>query len=120
MTDLERRALMGDKQAQKECTRQGIVLACGCGSAAKLSYVKRDPDADFDPCHGYIVKCKKCVMNSWYHKKPWDAVAAWNDRAAPPIGRCKDCVNRHSSEFCECRPNDAFCSDFEPKESANE
>lgn len=28
MTDLERRALLGDKQAQEECTRRGIVLTC--------------------------------------------------------------------------------------------
>lgn len=30
MTDLERRALLGDRQAQEECTRQGIVLPCPC------------------------------------------------------------------------------------------
>lgn len=30
--------------------------------------------------------------------------------------RCKDCKHRHSSEFCECRPDDAFCSDGERKE----
>ena len=35
---------------------------------------------------------------------PVDAVA---------VVRCKDCKNRHSSEFCECRPDDAFCSDGE-------
>lgn len=33
MTELERKALMGDEQAQEECTRQGIVLPCPfCGS----------------------------------------------------------------------------------------
>lgn len=26
---------------------------------------------------------------------------------------CGDCKFRHSSEFCECRPADAFCSDGE-------
>ena len=30
---------------------------------------------------------------------------------AVEVVRCKDCENRHSSEFCECRPPDAFCSD---------
>lgn len=125
MTDLERRALLGDKQAQEECTRQGIVLVCGCGGFAELSYVERDPDADFDPFHGYIVKCKKCVMNSWYHKKPWDAVAAWNNRAAPPFGRCKDCGNwrgKKSDADAPCKDCDGimeadnFCRNFEPKE----
>lgn len=27
------------------------------------------------------------------------------------IVRCRDCKYIHSSEFCECRPDDAFCSD---------
>lgn len=27
------------------------------------------------------------------------------------VVRCKDCVYRYSSEFCECRPGDAYCSD---------
>ena len=32
MTDLERHALLGDKEAQKECTEKGIVLPCPfCG-----------------------------------------------------------------------------------------
>lgn len=32
---------------------------------------------------------------------------------AVPVVRCKDCIHRHESEFCECRPDDAFCSDGE-------
>lgn len=28
MKEIERRALMGDKEAQKECTEQGIILPC--------------------------------------------------------------------------------------------
>lgn len=28
MNDLIRRALLGDREAQKECTRQGIALPC--------------------------------------------------------------------------------------------
>lgn len=32
------------------------------------------------------------------------------------VVRCKDCKRRHSSEFCECRPDDAFCSDGELKD----
>ena len=30
-----------------------------------------------------------------------------------PVVRCKDCEHRHSSEFCECRPEDGFCNDGE-------
>ena len=29
------------------------------------------------------------------------------------VVRCKDCKNRKSSEFCECREPDAYCSDGE-------
>lgn len=32
---------------------------------------------------------------------------------AVPVVRCRECKHRHSSEFCECRPEDAFCSDGE-------
>lgn len=39
MTELERRALLGDKEAQKECTEKGIVLPCPfCGGKAKASF----------------------------------------------------------------------------------
>lgn len=130
MTELERRALLGDRQAQEECTRRGIVLQCGCGNPAKLSYVERDPSADFDPCHGYVVTCTSCNMNSWYHKEKQEAIAVWNNRAVPPIGRCKNCatkekatVNAKGFLVCpasgmEITDND-FCSYFEPREAAN-
>ena len=37
MTELERRALLGDKEAQKECTEKGIVLPCPfCGAKMDL------------------------------------------------------------------------------------
>lgn len=39
MTDLERRALMGDRQAQEECTEKGIMLPCPwCGCNGKVSF----------------------------------------------------------------------------------
>ena len=42
-------------------------------------------------------------------------------KAAPRVDavevvRCKDCKWRHSSEFCECRPEDGFCNDGERAE----
>ena len=30
---------------------------------------------------------------------------------------CKDCVDRYSSEYCECRPADGFCNDGERKDN---
>lgn len=39
MTDLERRALLGDRQAQEECTEKGIMLPCPwCGCNGKVSF----------------------------------------------------------------------------------
>lgn len=32
-----------------------------------------------------------------------------------PLVLCKNCVYRHSSEYCECRPADGFCNDGERK-----
>ena len=37
MTDIERRALLGDAEAQRECTEKGIVLRCWrCGGDAEV------------------------------------------------------------------------------------
>ena len=39
MTDLERRSLLGDAEAQRECTEKGIVLPCPfCGWKGKVSF----------------------------------------------------------------------------------
>ena len=35
---------------------------------------------------------------------------------AVEVVRCKDCKHRYSSEFCECRPENDYCSDGERKE----
>lgn len=50
MTERELRALLGDKDAQRECTEKGILLPCPCcGGTAKLkrdSQVGKLPIAD--------------------------------------------------------------------------
>lgn len=43
MTDIERRALLGDPQAQEECTRRGIVLPCPIGVLKRLSILYPPP-----------------------------------------------------------------------------
>lgn len=46
MTNLERRALLGDREAQRECTEQGIAIACphcGCESIGEAVYMKPAP-----------------------------------------------------------------------------
>lgn len=114
MTDLERRALLGDKEAQKECTRQGILLPCNCGGKA----VRLKPTA----YHSYRVACEVCRMNTGGYKTQEDADAAWNNRPAPPIGRCGECANWYKYHCahgpCAAEPTDSlfYWADFEPKE----
>lgn len=66
MTDLERRALLGDKQAQEECTRQGIVLPCPhCRGNAKVSFkdarfIGQNDIGDKKLVYRVQVICNKC------------------------------------------------------------
>lgn len=115
MTALERRALLGDKAAQEECTRRGIALCCPkCGSKwTQVRHMGWGRPSAFGT--GYRVECTDCLVVNGAHKTKKEALADWNSRPAPPIGRCEECANRHSSEFCECRDDQEFCSDFEPK-----
>lgn len=115
MNDLERRALLGDRQAQEECTRRGIVLACPfCGGS--------DGKTLFKFVHSDLYAHKRtgrCALDGMIIHN----VADWNRRPAPPIGRCEEC--RHWEEG-ECnhpangwdvprRGEDEFCNRFEPK-----
>lgn len=124
--ELIRRALMGDKQAQEECTEKGIVLPCPfCGEEAQLISEKGL----------YTIVCKDgpCI-GSDIHPEYGEAMFAleeWNTRPAPPIGRCGECefytvlghCKLHSQEpdqygsgaYVEMLPDD-FCSYFEPRE----
>lgn len=120
MTDLARRALLGDQQAQEEYTRQGIVLPCWrCGGEAEakqISTVGRQL---------YAVSCKKhyCGAYGCAHRTEKEAISYWNTRPAPPIGRCKDCANACPGTYgpvcvihgCNT-DDDAWCNDFEKKE----
>ncbi|UWP68706.1 Lar family restriction alleviation protein [Subdoligranulum variabile] len=120
MTDIVRRALLGDKQAQEECTRKGIVLPCWrCGGEAEAKQVSNVGR----PL--YAVSCKKhyCGAYGCAHRTENEAISYWNTRSVPPIGRCKDCKHKKiisSTIYCdldECAKNENdFCSDFKPKE----
>ena len=112
MTELERRALLGDQEAQKECTEQGIVLPCPiCGKRLKkLNYGEWMR-------HEYSTDCILSGME--IAKSRW---SAWNTRPAPPIGRCGTCKRRHlrrGRKFCEVNgimQDDDYCSYYEPRE----
>ena len=120
MTDKElvHRALLGDEQAQQECTEKGIVLPCPfCGSDSKVF-------ADIDL---FGVRCvdSTCIghdMRAEYYLR-YKAIENWNTRPAPPIERCEDCKYYTAMSHCQIHslgpdqydPED-FCSYFEPKE----
>lgn len=116
MTNLERRALLGDRQAQEECTKQKITLPCPlCGEQADI-VVQKDA--------GLII-CKRCKLY-----KPFTVVLdgvnkareAWNRRLAPPIGQCGKC-GAYTSEgpglgYCSDgtgKTDDGYCDCFYPK-----
>ena len=63
MTILERRALLGDKEAQKECTKNGILLPCPCcGGQAKFK--KGFPSKQIAHCRQAVIQCKKCGVRT--------------------------------------------------------
>lgn len=130
MTDLERRALLGDRQAQEECTRQGIVLPCPiCGESVSVTGPEDwkptfyDPDSGGDP-YAFECECGLAFGTDCYDFK--QSLARWNTRPAPPIGRCKDCANWYkqhcASGPCATEPTDTdfFCGNFEPKSQLKE
>lgn len=128
MTELERKALLGDQAAQKECTEKGIVLPCPCCGCEERDMIGLSVSHD-----QYYYSCEACgcngpiVFDSDSCDYPeYDALAAWNRRPAPPIGRCGECKHRSKGDPTVCdhpvtglfdmlTPED-FCSYFEPKE----
>lgn len=131
MTNLERRALLGDPQAQEECTRRGIVLGCPiCGESVAVHGPEdweptfHDPDSGGDP-YWFECECGLAFGTSFYEFK--QALALWNTRPAPPIGRCGECAKspdigtktkgmRWCRNFRKEVKADDSCSYFEPKE----
>lgn len=119
MTDKEliRRALLGSREAQQECTNKGIALPCPfCKGEAIVEY---DAIAPFE----YDVLCGDCGVRRGISEDKKIALKEWNTRPAPPVGRCKDCKFYTSMSHCQVHslgldqydPDD-FCSYFQPKE----
>lgn len=130
--ELIRRALLGDQEAQKECTEKGIVLSCPfCGASG--DDVNLDYNSDISQ---FWIHCWKCHADGpLANYNANDAFALWNTRPAPPVGRCGECKHAYinffsaSSGTALCRlwtnktegiqmvmqQND-FCSYFEPRE----
>lgn len=128
--ELIRRALLGDQEAQKECTEKGIVLPCPfCGSKNIV----------ISNWGLWRVWCQACLGKSDDQLSRVDSIKKWNTRPAPPIGKCGECkysreptkqdyeeLDRYSlmhKDACVCtydEPKEVwkfdFCSSFKPKE----
>ncbi|MGI5958998.1 MAG: Lar family restriction alleviation protein [Massiliimalia sp.] len=109
MTELERRALLGDEKAQEECTDKGIILPCPfCKNKAVLFkheglYGVRCTDT---LCIGYDITAE--------YGEQIVAIGDWNARPAPPIGKCGECA---MEDVClNCTEDNGFCSDFVSKD----
>ena len=114
MTDLERRALLGDKEAQKECTEKGIVLSCPFCGGEVLSIIGNNGM--------YYIKCYECNALVSFHNDScnanvFKALAVWNTRPAPPVGRCVECKNWEYGDCyrIELTKSTDYCSYFEPR-----
>lgn len=134
MTELERKALLGDQEAQRECTEKGIILPCPCCKGnARVRYIGNNSgplgytsDVYYRSKPGFIM-CDKCGMSTSKMSYVYRALAKWNTRPSPPIGRCGECKNapflssrakgmRWCRKFRSDVNSNDFCSYFEPKE----
>lgn len=115
------RALLGVREAQRECTEKGVVLPCPCcGGKADIW---RNGNIVF-------VKCSVCGLTMQDICESY-VLANWNTRTAPPIGQCGECkwyvagyeweggyipsdCTHPLTELYVINEND-FCSYFEPK-----
>lgn len=111
--ELIRRALLGDKQAQEECTAKGIALPCPfCGNENNI----------ISNWGMFRVWCPHCKAKSEDTLTTRDALKSWNARPAPPIGRCGECAAYGIFKDNQCantgdyRTRRDFCSDFERRE----
>ena len=134
MTELERRALLGDREAQKECTEKGIVLPCPfCGKKAEafkwgatfeIEIVCQNKECKTSKSG--IVKQQENESDEDTYKRAFQsALSNWNTRPAPPIGQCGTCTNSHKTRvngFILCCSLDkvmkitGYCSCYEPRE----
>lgn len=121
MTELERRAMLGDRQAQEECTRQGILLPCPCCKNKSELLVEESTFDGEAPRAFHYIRCKSCFLKSGLYTSVTAVLNKWNTRPAPPVGRCVVCALKDTFE-CICSKNGytdkimEYCSFFAPKE----
>lgn len=114
--ELIRRALLGSREAQQECTEKRIALPCPfCGNK----------NIRISNWGMWRCWCPECLGKSEDSLRERDAIKHWNTRPAPPIGRCRDCLwYLPISKRCKYslgglwgEVNElSFCSEFKPRE----
>lgn len=108
--ELIRCTLMGDREAQHECTRSEIVLPCPkCGKGKIIYWDKKMK----------WYSCWDCGLKSSPKKSFEEALSNWNTRPAPPIGRCGECaayIDNKCSNTGYYKTEQGYCDDFEPRE----
>ena len=132
MVEIVRKALMGDKKAQAECSEESIILPCPmCYEEVEIAEVVEGP-AQFEilfrcPRYGIEVRKSQEFVHNGKEYIPYgpNPLRQWNDRDAPPVGKCADCAycwtgNTKQGETSVCRLSgmevfyDEFCSRFQP------
>lgn len=135
MDSLVRKALLGDKKSQEECTEKGIALPCPiCGDDVTITEIPAHKHCIVNlPEYGggCFIECDNCTY-AISGDDVMDALRTHNARPAPPIGRCgecKHCVGVGKNQALRCTLNSfgvefgldfitskSFCSYFEPRE----
>ena len=123
MGNLVRKALMGNKQAQEECTAKGIALPCPfCGGKATMQQDITGRESYHVACSNVNDMCNLIAGLPMWSESEEDALKSWNARPAPPIGRCEECAAYGVFKDNQCvntgyyRTRQDFCSDFERRE----
>ena len=131
--DLIRRAIMGDKKAQKECTAKGIMLPCPfCGGKATMQQDITGRESYHVVCSNVKDMCNLIAGLPMWSESEEDALKVWNTRPAPPVGRCRECKcwRRNGSDWGSCSKwytedkvqafmlEDDFFSNFYPREES--
>ena len=124
-TELERKALLGDKEAQIECSVKLMILPCpkcfGAVSAEQVVYGQGEWRVKF--------RCQECGLEvteeqdyAFFEGKPIptgeNPLEKWNTRGLAPIGLCMDCIHLQPALTGRCSltgkhmGRDEFCSRF--------
>lgn len=91
--ELIRRALLGDKQAQRKCTDEEIILPCPlCGGKASVQKDISGKERYHVVCSNVKNACDLVSGLPIWRGSAEEAIAEWNTRPAPPVGRCRDCM----------------------------